>query len=257
MRPALGTFVEIQLIGHCSDREFVVVAKKAFSAIDKVGELMSFHSAQSDLTRLNQAPLSKWVRIHPWTARVLRQSLSFQKVSQGFFNIAIADVLVSKGLLPGKKSRTSHRYINQAPAFEVRKNQARRLLSVRVDLGGIAKGFAVDRAVDSLRKNFDGSGVINAGGDLRAFGKKASSVHIRSRKNGFSGQVLRIRESAIATSDSGPDKVNSKGKTLRPGKTVSVIASDCMTADALTKIALIAKGALVNSCLERYEARLV
>src|SRR5262249_60100512 len=50
---------------------------------------------------------------------------------------------------------------------------------LRIDLGGIAKGFAVDRALDVLRDRGMPAGLVNAGGDLAAFGPATETVHIR------------------------------------------------------------------------------
>ena len=257
MRPYLGTFVEIQLIGDRSEHDFEIIAHQAFSAIEKVHRLMSFHLATSDLSRLNDSPVGRWINIDPWTALVLRKSLSLQKLSRGRFNVAIADVLIRNGTLPGKKRRSLSAGADAPPAFEVRKNRARRTNSCRIDLGGIAKGFAVDRAVECIQRTFKSSGVVNAGGDLRGFGPRSSKVYIREGRSGFSGKVLKISNRAVATSDSGPDKVTHHRKTLRPGRTISVIASNCMTADGLTKIALMGETQIVEQCLRRYRAELI
>jgi thiamine biosynthesis lipoprotein len=255
MRPGLGTFVEVQLWGRCPDDVFSDTAAKMFAAIEKTDELMSFHRETSDLSRINRASIGKWIQVHPWTAHVLRKSLSFHKISSGLFNIAIADVLVEKGLLPGRRSKLS--LPPSEPVFEIGKNRVRRLQSRRIDLGGIAKGFAVDRAVGAVPKKLNCSGIVNAGGDLRAFGSKASNIRIRVGRDEISNQILHLKERAVATSDAGPDKVTAAGTILKKKRTVSVIAPDCMTADALTKIALMGDLALLNRCLKKYGAELI
>ena len=70
-----------------------------------------------------------------------------------------------------------------------------------IDFGGIAKGFAVDRAVEILKRKRVMAGIVNAGGDLRVFGSASQLVHLRHPKqpNRAAGAV-RLRERAIATS---------------------------------------------------------
>ncbi|HTM59994.1 MAG TPA: FAD:protein FMN transferase [Burkholderiales bacterium] len=98
-------------------------------------------------------------------------------------------------------------------------------------LDGIAKGFAVDRAIDCLRDAGMTAGVVNAGGDLRVFGDEWQPLHVRS------GAALiyvgKIRETAVATS-AGTGLVHPLGGKVRVAG-VTVMAADCMTADALTK----------------------
>ena len=127
-----------------------------------------------------------------------------------------------------------------------------------VDLGGIAKGFAVDRAVKALRHAGVSSGVVNAGGDLRVFGSSSREVHLRSATSpAVISEVLRLRNRAIATSATyfEPSALidGRTRRSLKSSISVTVAAGDCTTADALTKIvfALREKAAPL---LERYRA---
>jgi len=110
-----------------------------------------------------------------------------------------------------------------------------------VDLGGIAKGFAVDRATDALKKQGIRFGVVNAGGDIRVFGSTTREVHLRNPilPTRFSG-VLRVRDRAIATSATyfAPGALidGQMRRAITDLVSVTVAARDCMTADALTKI---------------------
>ena len=98
-------------------------------------------------------------------------------------------------------------------------------------LDGIAKGFAVDRAVDRLRDAGMTSGVVNAGGDLRVFGQQWEPLHIRS--GGALVYIGKLRDAAVATSAS-TGLTHPRGRNGRAfGATV--LAATCMTADALTK----------------------
>ena len=125
-----------------------------------------------------------------------------------------------------------------------------------IDLGGIAKGFAVDRAVTELRERGIAAGSVNAGGDIRVFGPAAQTIWVR--QPGDSQHIVplvELQDSAVATSASyfsrqrsahgGPDSTAIvdllSGRSHGHDLSVSVRAADCMTADALTKVVTISE----------------
>jgi thiamine biosynthesis lipoprotein len=92
-RPLLGTFVEIQAFGtDAADLESAVNA--AFLAITQVHRLMSFHDAESDVSRMNRDASEKRVHVHPWTWRVLESANEFSRNTDGIFDVTIAGQLV-------------------------------------------------------------------------------------------------------------------------------------------------------------------
>jgi thiamine biosynthesis lipoprotein len=137
---------------------------------------------------------------------------------------------------------------------------------MKVDLGGIAKGFAVDRAIDSLRESDQSCGLVNAGGDLATFGPSAATVYIRDpRSPGSSLCQVAIANAALASSarlfdpmESGDTSYSSTidPATQRPAAEVAgatVCAPSCMVADALTKIVMIS-GERAAGILKTYHA---
>ena len=97
---------------------------------------------------------------------MLRRALRVAEASDGLFDSTVAPLLVREGLLPGTAETSlecgNWRHIVLMPDCGV--FLARPML---LDLGGIAKGFAVDRAIHELRRGGCTQGVVNAGGDLR------------------------------------------------------------------------------------------
>src|SRR5262249_1109118 len=145
-RPLLGTLVEITAAGgenHQTER----AVESGFDAIERVHRLMSYHEPESDVTRLNRANGGTPIVIHEWTYHVLQIALNLQRQSRGLFNIAVAPALETLGLLPSSGERNPFA-IDRIPqsAVELHSGNRARLQSAgwRVDLGGIAKGFAVD-----------------------------------------------------------------------------------------------------------------
>jgi thiamine biosynthesis lipoprotein len=268
-RPLLGTFVEIAAAGDAPDQMNRAVAA-AFAAVAEVHDLMSFHAAGSDVSRLNARAWMAPVCVHPWTFQVLQMAAELHVSSVGVFDVAIAPVLQDMGLLPrpsgGGLSTLSNLATAQAiellPGCRVRFRHP----DVRIDLGGIAKGFAVDRAIDVLRVCGISAAVVNAGGDLAAFGPGPHDVEIRDPRNP-DRLICRVglRNRAMASSGSyfdpfrsietvGSAIIDPKDRTpARAFAGVTVCASCCMLADALTKVVMVA-GASANVLLERYQA---
>ncbi len=246
-RPLLGTFVEIAGFGRkAADLERAIDA--AFVSIEKVHRLMSYHDPESDVSRMNREAFPKSVVVDRWTWRVVQAAQRFARDSQGTFSIAVAPSLVGWRYLP----RHGYRFDSTATWRHIFLCKNRRVFFCRqliIDLGGIAKGFAVDRAVDALKKKGVENGIVNAGGDLRVFGPASQVVHLRHPSNPRRiGGAIRLRERAMATSSIYFSRRDCKGRevsSMIDGRTgtpsrrvisVSVAAADCMTADALTKI---------------------
>lgn len=247
-QPLLGTFVEIQASGtNATDLESAVGT--AFSAVAQIHHLMSFHDRNSDISRLNRDAFYKSVCIHPWTWRVLKSAQEFSRNSDGVFDITVARQLVKWNYLPkynglGGNGSGSWRDIVLQTNCNVRFRRP-----ITIDVGGIAKGFAVDRGVDALKHNGAMAGIVNAGGDLRAFGPAAQFVHLRNPAEPTrAAGTVRLCERAIATSGTYFARKRNRGRWVSPlldgrtGRTarelisVTVAAAECMTADALTKV---------------------
>lgn len=245
-RPWLGTFVEIRVFGtNAAKLERAI--ESAFLTITQVHRLMSFHDPGSNVSRMNRDAYYKAVRVHPWTWRVLKSAREFSRNTDGIFDITTAGQLVKWNYLPRFDSRSGSGSWRDIIFEKDRRVRFRRPLLI--DFGGIAKGFAVDRAVEALKTNHVTGGIVNAGGDLRVFGLASQLVHLRhpSHPKRAAGAV-RLRERAIATSGTYFARTRNRGRSVSPildGRTrraasdlisVTVAAANCMTADALTKV---------------------
>ena len=246
-RPLLGTFVEITARGG-DERLLARGIEAGFDAIARVNRLMSFHDPLSDVSRMNREAFPKGVSVHPWTWQVMRAAKRFAEESHGAFDITVAPLLTKWNYLPDRCYRFSPTSTSR-DIFLRRNYEVFFRRGLIVDLGGIAKGFAVDRAVDALKENGIERGIVNAGGDLRTFGPASQLIHLRhpSDPKRVTGAV-RLRERAMATSAIYFERRKYRGKYVAPvlnGRTgqpgrelisVSVAAAECMVADALTKI---------------------
>jgi thiamine biosynthesis lipoprotein len=268
-RPLLGTFVDIN-VDDVEERHAEWAVEAAFAAAAEVHRLMSFHEADSDVSRLNRIAWSRAVPVHRWTYEVMEMAAEMNLRSAGAFDIGIAPTLQQLGQLPSDEEAPliSVTSIPMADAIELLADNHIRFThrSVKIDLGGIAKGFAVDRAIDALRSHGVRSAIVNAGGDLAAFGSEARTIHIRDPRS--PGRLMcRVEVSNQALASTGrrfdpfrstdpADSAVIEPKTRTPAQAVhgaTVRAPSCVIADALTKVVMIA-GAEAAASLGHYGA---
>lgn len=270
-QPWLGTLVDISIPDVPDATQRARHFQAAFACVAEVHRLMSFHTADSDIGRINRAVVGQAVQIDAHTAKVIDTALMLHAASSGIFNISCGTRLVQWKLLPNPAEPTT----DALPEFQAQdcgleftdRQVVRKTRPVLIDLGGIAKGYAVDLAIAALHAVGVRSACVNAGGDLRVLGKHPYPILVRNpRQIHTAGAQLRLTEAALATSANYFSRRKFAGNTvsaLIDGSTgapidseasVSVIAPSCMLADALTKIVL-ASGDVAHSLLPRFGAR--
>lgn len=250
-QPLLGTFVEVGA-RSTSPRRANEAVDAAFAAVARVHRLMSFHDEASDVARLNRDAAQRPVQVAPWTHEVLRAARSFHDATGGAFDVTIAPRLQRWGYLPCSAGEDAAIAADQTAIQLLDGWRVRFLQPLRIDLGGIAKGFAVDRAIDALQAAGASSGIVNAGGDLRVFGGAPSEIHVRDpHQPGRALPLLALENAALATSASYFSRRRWRGRWVSPlvdprrgralvhATSVSVRAGTCMEADALTKAVLL------------------
>ena len=263
-RPLLGTFVEIRASAPtAAEAERAVGA--AFAAVDRVQTLMSFHDPLSDVSRLNRRA-GRSVCVHAWTHFVLRRAQELHAATAGLFDIATAPALVRSGWLPGDAAAVAATG-TAADITLLAGHRVRFRRPLLIDLGGIAKGFAVDRAVAALRRHGATAGTVNAGGDLRIFGSAREPVHVRRPESPGEFQLLTtLQNSALATSapyyaarliGGRPCAPVIDPRHDRPSRqlfSVTVQARTGLLADALCKVVWLAGADAAAPLLRRYRA---
>jgi len=225
-RVVLGTLVEIGLpegqAPHLS---------ALWAVLDTVQSQMSAHVPDSDIARLNAAPVGQRVPLHPWSDTVLQLAQGWQRDCAAF------DVACGTGrwALQG-----GHAWRQDA--------------TTRIDLGGLAKGWAVDQVVAKALALGIEAVWVNAGGDLRTHGV-AVPLQLRDEGQGGTRPFGTLSEGAFATSDFRPAArsrlwvapsaqgraqanatATAAAAATPPGRHVSVLADTCTAADALTKV---------------------
>lgn len=232
-QPLLGTFVEID----CEDAGAIDVA---FDAVARVHRLMSAHEIESDISRINRFGHMRPIEVDDWTARVIERGLFWSRLSNGAFDMVRAGKsAIAKGTIP-------RHHDQPVPAaghwtwLEIEGRFVRFLKPGCIDLGGIAKGFAVDRAINVLRRSGCEYGCVNAGGDLAYFGPEAMTVTLVEPMRRKPAGEIDLLEGAIATSAGLPKDgdLSFDHLTNKQGRwtSVTVSAESACDADALTKV---------------------
>jgi thiamine biosynthesis lipoprotein len=138
---------------------------------------------------------------------------------------------------------------------------------MRIDLGGIAKGYAVDRALDALRAAGCAGGLVNAGGDLAVFGCRSHRIVCGPAEVGM---LVDVRDAALATSDASRQTAltarrpaehrgyyDGRSRCAPVSGRATVIAARAAIADGLTKCLLTAQPALGAALLTAFSAKQV
>lgn len=261
--PVMGTLAEVGVVDDDAARAEAAI-QAALAELRWVDGTMSRFSRTSDVGRVNAAAVGVRTPVHAETARVVAEGLSWAEASGDRFDPGLARALAlwdvdhrhrppAREAVAAFAGQALYRELaverprgeGDRPGYIIRRHP-----EVGVDLGGIAKGHAVDRAVLALRRHGVSDGMVNAGGDLYALGSSPEGgpwrVGIRSPSDPSSliGQ-LDVTDRAVATSGDYEQYFDYRGrryghildpKTAAPWRTdvhsVTVLADHCMAADA-------------------------
>lgn len=211
-KPLLGTLVEVGWRGGDAP-----ACEAAFAMIAEVQAALSRFDPASEVARFNAMDAGGSLAVGAHALTVLRAATSLHEESDGRFDVSV-------GTGPSGWRIEGDRLHKLADA-------------ARLDLGGIAKGYAVDQAIDTLAAAGCDAGWVNAGGDLRAFGEIELPLTLRDENTGGVRPFASLCDGAFATSHFGPgthSTLAAAGAAVRAH--ASVAAPLCMWADALTKI---------------------
>ena len=264
-KPLLGTYIQVEVKGQVNDKFLIEITNKIFSYLEKIQQLMSFHDKDSELTYINNHAYKETCQISTELAFVLNHALELSKLTMGAYDVTIAPLLSKAGILPKIKDRQIDQDANwQDITLNHHKISFNKKLYI--DLGGIAKGYAVDYAfekIDSLIKEYNLQVIINAGGDIKMNKWQDEEIAIKF-PNLQSNKIftLPMQNKAIATSanyymQDSPENsaiISAISKEFIKNKySVSIFAENCMIADSLTKIVFLQKN--ITQILAHYQSQ--
>ncbi|MHC4203612.1 MAG: FAD:protein FMN transferase [Planctomycetota bacterium] len=261
----MGTFAHVVAVAQDSDTAEKSI-RAALDEIRKIDELMSDYKTDSEISRINREAFEKSVQVSESTYEVLKRSVEFSEMTGGAFDITVGPLVALFREAKESKIAPSEQQISLAKSkvgFEKLKLDSENRTvqfsekGMLLDLGGIAKGYAIDKAIEAAHRNGAIGAMVDIGGDVRCFGLPPAGKDNwliglqdpNSAIEGISGGglmlVLKVTDAAVATSGDYQQFVLIEGKRYshimdrRTGtsaadlSSVTIIADNATDADAL------------------------
>lgn len=177
-RPIMGTFARVVAVAKDS-----TTAKKciqiAFEQLLNVDQLMSDYKSDSEISEINRDGFKRPIKVSKSTFEVLQKAIKFSKLSNGAFDITIGPLVDLWHQAADANSHPTDAQLQQARSkigYELLHLDANEMTvrfavdGMRIDLGGIAKGYAIDKAIQAIQKAGAIGAMVDIGGDMRCFG---------------------------------------------------------------------------------------
>lgn len=233
-------------------------AQAAFAEIRRLEELLSTWIPTSELSAVNAAAGHGEVHLSPETMYVLGRSLQVAQLTEGGFNIAIGPAVrmwnvTERSDVPTQSELSGIRPLVNLEGLILNRTKDTASLArtgMQIDVGGIAKGFAADRAVERMREAGATAGVVALSGDIKTFGRMPDGQTFlfglqHPRVEGELIGSIELQDEAISTAGDYERYFERDGvryhhildpKTLEPARecqSVTVIAKEGIMADGL------------------------
>jgi thiamine biosynthesis lipoprotein len=261
----MGTFARIVAVAGDSETARQCI-EAGMAEIHRVDELMSDYKSDSDIGRANTEAAEKPVQVSESTYEVLQRSVGFSKLTGGAFDVTVGPlvdlfrtakkehVAPTQEQIASAKSKVGFEKLtlddpNRTVRFAVE--------GMRLDLGGIAKGYAIDKAIEAAQRGGATGTLVDIGGDIRCFGTPPEGkdhwiIGVQDPNSAVEGLgeggvllKLKVNDAAVATSGDYQQFVviegrkyshiiNRKTGTSAEGlSSVTIIANNATDADAL------------------------
>ncbi len=253
----MGTLVTITAVSPDQDvgnRAMQV----AFDEIKRLEQLLSTWRSDSELSRVNQEAGRRPVQVSSETLELVTRSLELGRLTMGGFNIALGPAIEAWSVIERQRIPDERELQRLKPLVDwtrIQVNQEARTIylphtGMRIDVGGIGKGYAADRAVEEMKRVGARGGVVALSGDIKTFGvlpnRNRFPVGIRHpREEGALIAIIDLNDEAISTAGDYERFFERDGiryhhildpQTLQPARacqSVTVIAKEGTMADGL------------------------
>ncbi|MFC1636597.1 FAD:protein FMN transferase [Planctomycetota bacterium] len=261
----MGTFARVVAVAKDAATGAKCV-EAGLAEIRKVDELMSDYNEDSEISRVNKDAAQKAVQVSKSTYEVLQKSMEFSKLTDGAFDITVGPLVDVFHKTKEERVAPTQEQIAQAKAkvgFEKlildSENRTIRFAvdGMRLDLGAIAKGYGVDKAVEAARRCGAVGVMVDIGGDVRCYGVPPEGrdqwrIGLQDPNSAVEGMsagglvlTLKVKNAAVATSGDYQQFVLIEGKryshimnrktgtSIEGLSSVTIIADNATDADAL------------------------
>ena len=281
-RAIMGTAIHVEL-WHSDKKIANENIHRVIDEMNRIDSLMSPFKKDSELSLINKQASTSPLKISSELFNLIQQSINMSNLSNGAFDITFASIgymyNYREKLKPTKKEISKNLKLINYKNIKLNKNDKTIFFNkagMRIDLGGIAKGYAIDRSIELLKRHGITQAMVSAGGDTKILGDKNGRpwlVGIRHpRKKDKSSIVIPLKHTAISTSGDYErffikDGVRhhhiispQTGQSARELQSVSIIGKDATTTDALSTSVFILglnKGMKLISTLKGIEAIII
>jgi thiamine biosynthesis lipoprotein len=256
----MGTIGEIQVV-HDDERLAYRAIDRAYEELNRVERLLTYFSDNSEIGQINKFAYTKDVVVSNETADLIERALHWSHATNGFFEPGLGKVISIWDIKHRTEPPPEDQWIRLADRSFSQKivlarnglNVTVRLLTpdVKIDLGGIGKGYGADRAKTILADEGIDQALIRLGGDIATLGGRSENdawrIGVKNPENPSEIiQVISLKNQAVATSGSYEQYFVSDGKVYHhlinpklamPKRTgfasVTVIGDNCRDTDAL------------------------
>ncbi len=253
----MGTLVSITVVAR-NEAVAHAAATAGFAEIRRLEELLSTWISSSELSRVNASAGIKPIHVSTETLTVVHRAMQAAEMTDGGFNIAIGPAVEAWSVTDGQRIPTESELDALRPLVDLQavhvdvREQTIYLdkAGMRIDVGGIGKGYAADQAVEALRRAGAIAGVVALSGDIKTFGRmpggKKFPVGIQHpRKDGSVLAWIDLEDEAISTAGDYERFFERDGvryhhildpRTLQPARScqsVTVVAREGIWADGL------------------------
>ena len=265
---------DLQFAQQCSD--------KIFKEIHRIDALMSPYKSSSEISFINNNAGISAIEISEEMSAIVDRALYFSRLSEGAFDITFASIGYrydyrakqhpSDNVISASLKSIDYHHI-QLDKQQIYFDNT----GVKIDLGGIAKGYAVDQALQIVSDCGIAEAMISAGGDSRILGRKRGKPWMigiqHPRKENDVALVLPLSDTAVSTSGDyeryfireDGHRVHhiinpSTGRSADNSWSATVIGPDAMTTDALSTTVFILgaeKGIALIETLEDIDAVII
>ena len=275
----MGTEVSVYF-WHEDEAEAEAIVGEIFAEVDRINALMSTYVESSGISDINRRAADEAVFASEELFQLIRRSLDISVLTRGAFDITYDSVgqhydfrerrRPDDSTVEAERRNIDYRHIElDQGKSTVRFAQQ----GVRINLGGIAKGYVVERGVDILQRHGVEYGVVTAGGDSRLLGDRRGRpwmIGIRDpRRDGEVAISVPLANEAISTSgdyeryfDEDGTRYHhiiepSSGRPVEGVHSATVIGPDAVMTDALSTSVFVMgvdEGLKLIGCLPDYEA---
>ena len=210
-RILLDTVVELMLASS-DERRAEEAIEAAYAEMQRVEDLLSKYREGSQIFLINQHAGRESVTVDAETSELLQRSLAYSQQTNGLFDVRVGSLVNLWGIGTDRERVPDDEELEQVVAqiastqLEMRATDEVFLNNPQssLDLGGIAKGYSIDRAIEVLKQYGITSALLNAGGDIRCIGGKSDGSAWRigvkhPREEGILA-IVDLKDMAVATS---------------------------------------------------------